>query len=182
MNFPAITITDSTPLVLNMNQLMFNQAFPIPMILELAVDSGSDTVYMGDTPPAAFDLTLQSAAAAQKYLTFINEHQLGLMAGRHAVMGGMVVTSTTVGRFSAGTFVVNVTDEYCTLNQNVLGAIAGDPVTFTAPAISSTNGIPLVASSIASYDTTQTNKFLNGSLTFVVAAGKTGTLRIRYRY
>lgn len=181
MNFPAITITDSTPLVLNMNQLMYNQTVPIPAILELSVDTG-DTVYMGDTPPPAFDLTLQAAAAGQKYLTFINEHQTGLMAGRHAVMAGMVVTSTTAGRFTAGSVVLGVTDEWCLLNLNVLGALSGDPVTFTAPAISSTNGIPLVAGSISSYDTTERNKFLNGSLTFVVGTGKTGILRIRYRY
>lgn len=181
MNFNPISVTDVTPLVLDLNALRYNGGRLSELaLLTVAVDTGGSTLYYGDTPtyPQATPLVVSGlyGKVGSKRLAYRNVATGQLASGAQAVMAGMIFEDS-----SDTNMVLGVTAEHILLQEDILDVADGGSISFYQPAISATNGIGIAAGGRETFEPSESNKYLNGSMTFVVASG-TAVVRIRYRH
>lgn len=178
MNFPAITVDNSNPFIFDPR----NFAVPAGSValLQIANDSGGGVLYYGDTPEAAFSIDNFSFESGDTKVQFISPvSAVGTnFPGKRKVKAGMVVSSG--GAFTAGTFVKEVFDTHFTLSTATIDVLDQGTITFTPPAISATNGIAIAAGGRETFESSASNKYLDGPLTLVCPTG-TATVRIRYK-
>lgn len=181
MIFPAITITDSTPFTLDVRRY----AGSTNKITALWVwnDTGGSVVYHGPVlEDAAFSMDLTADLTNKNKLTMVayvdaNPNFVGgYVQGRNLL--GWTWSAASPDADDDGNFVVGQTSEFLEFRRDFVNDYAIAAVTLTPPAVTSDNGIPILANNGFMLVADQANRFLNHPRKFVVATGGNATLRI----
>lgn len=187
MTTDPITITDSTPLVLDLDRLFGGPRIQHIRLLEIFVNSGGSTVYFGDTPRAAITLGMFNPAAGQKMCSFQDFTNTTTVTrkinGRHDVRMGQQITALDGNSVTGVPNVTAVYDTHFLVDTNWLAFSDVGRLTFTDPAISDANGQPIVSGGYRaiSVESREAEQLLMGSLTFVVPTAGSAVVRFRYK-
>lgn len=182
MTFPPITITDSTPFTFRWSDTGLKDN--VTGVLEVWVNAASADVYYGDVPGPALSLLNAKTLVGRDIISYrdLTISSLSNNVGGDVISPGYVF-SCTDDAADDGKYVVAVDRVKQTVKLNAVLTInqTDTTTTFTPPAITSSNGMPILQGTSKAFVADRDNRFLEAAMRFVVATGQTAVIRLAYK-